>query len=811
MALRFMAPKTFSTLPKVHQTYVGAVIIVGAVTVALSLHDFLVGSIPKEWLFLAALTLASGSATIQLHSVPVALSISETFVFTSAILFGPSAGALTVALDAAVISFWSFKKGQPLFKIAFNICALPLTIWLSSHLFFAVAGFEPLFTHRQSVQLQGLLGPLLLFTVVYFLLSTWIITLAITLERQLRPVKIWWENFAWLSLNYFGGASVAALVVSYTNDFDYRFLIIIVPLLPLLAILYATYSRKVARFEDANRHLTELNALYMSTIETLAMAIDAKDQVTHGHIRRVQQYAVGLAQYIGVKDPGLIRAIEAAALLHDMGKLAIPEYILNKPGPLTKAEFERIKLHATVGADILSSINFPYPVVPIVRHHHESWDGSGYPKGLKETEIPVGARILAVVDCYDALTSDRPYRPRLPEADAIRILLERRGSMYDPLIVDKFLEICDRLVVDAPESRTRSEIELVSIAPGGSVKPMVPPPATGLDDIAASTEEMLALYDLAQGLMGQIAFADAADVIAKHLRRLVPASSCVFFLYDSETDELVTAHASGEGAPQFAELRIPRGQRLTGWVAASRQTILNSDPILDLGDAARHFKPRLRSCLSTPLLADNQLVGVLTVYSPLVSAFTEDHQRLIDVVARQVSHTVKHAREFEQQSAIQLKDKLTGLLSRERVQRFVTSEIGLASSNAVLSVLLIDIPGLGDAERPQGRTSWAAILAGMVTGIKSSLRGADILFRYSNDQLVVLLTQTDQFAATSVANRIVETLAESTSQLSGAALPTLGIASAPADGTTLDELVSAAQTRRRLLAAKMANRPPAIH
>ena len=171
MAFRFMATKNFSALPKVHQVYVGTVIIIGAVTVALSLNDFLSGSIPKEWLFLAALTLASGSATIQLHSVPVALSISETFVFTSAILFGPSAGTLTVALDAAVISFWSFKKGQPTFKIAFNICALPLTIWLASHLFFAVGGFEPLFTHRQSVQLQSLLGPLLLFTIVYFLLE----------------------------------------------------------------------------------------------------------------------------------------------------------------------------------------------------------------------------------------------------------------------------------------------------------------------------------------------------------------------------------------------------------------------------------------------------------------------------------------------------------------------------------------------------------------------------------------------------------------------------------------------------------------
>jgi putative nucleotidyltransferase with HDIG domain len=179
--------------------------------------------------------------------------------------------------------------------------------------------------------------------------------------------------------------------------------------------------------------------LYLSTIETLAMAIDAKDQVTHGHIRRVQEYSVALAQQMGVDDTSLIKAIEAASLLHDMGKLAVPETILNKPGKLTNAEFQVMQTHSGAGADILAAIQFPYPVVPIVRHHHESWDGSGYPDHLSGTDIPIGARILSVVDCFDALTSDRPYRGRLSECDAIAVLQERRGTMYDPLVVDVFV------------------------------------------------------------------------------------------------------------------------------------------------------------------------------------------------------------------------------------------------------------------------------------------------------------------------------------------------------------------------------------
>src|SRR4051812_42305333 len=228
------------------------------------------------------------------------------------------------------------------------------------------------------------------------------------------------------------------------------------------------------------------------------MAIDAKDQITHGHIRRVQVHAVKLARAMGVKDSQQIRAIEAAALLHDMGKLAVPEYILNKPGPLTTAEFDKMKLHASVGADILSAIDFPYPVVPIVRHHHESWDGSGYPDGLKGTDIPIGARILSVVDCFDALTSDRPYRPRLSDSDALKILVERRGSMYDPLIVDTFTRVYRDIAPDAP-TPTVTRRALSEITSSSSTVDSVRV-ATNFEDVSANSAEMLTLYDLSRGL-----------------------------------------------------------------------------------------------------------------------------------------------------------------------------------------------------------------------------------------------------------------------------------------------------------------------
>jgi putative nucleotidyltransferase with HDIG domain len=307
--------------------------------------------------------------------------------------------------------------------------------WAASELFFWIAGIEPLV--YAPAPLNQILPALVVFALAYFSFNSWLIAFAISLEKKLSPAKVWRDNFIWLSLNYFCGASVAVLLVVGTREVDLRFVGVIVP---LLLVLYFTFKISMDRVEDANRHVEKVNRLYLSTIETLAMAIDAKDQVTHGHIRRVQRYAVGLARELGVKDDALLKAIEAAALLHDMGKLAIPEYILNKPGRLTEAEFEKMKLHASVGADILGAIEFPYPVVPIVRHHHENWDGSGYPDGLAGNDIPLGARVVLFADTIDAMTTDRPYRKALGEAQVRSELIKFRGKQFDPGICDKLLE-----------------------------------------------------------------------------------------------------------------------------------------------------------------------------------------------------------------------------------------------------------------------------------------------------------------------------------------------------------------------------------
>lgn len=428
--------KKFAALDRSAQVFIGAIVISGFLVIGLSVDALRSTPVTSQWFVLAALTLLSGSITIKVPGIDASISVSETFVFTSVLLFGTAAGTITVTLDGLIISLWLWRRGIGFHKLLFNTTAPALSIWLAAQLFFFVAGVPPLTQEATSV--SALLPGLLLFAVVYFLLNSWLMATAVSFEEPLSPFEIWRQNFLWLCLSFFSGASVSILLVSVSREINLTALAVIVP---LLVISYLTYHTSMARVEDANRHVDQLNHLYLSTIETLAMAIDAKDQITHGHIRRVQEYSVALARQMGVNDENLIKAIEAASLLHDMGKLAVPENILNKPGKLTSAEFEVMKTHASVGADILAAIEFPYPVVPIVRHHHENWDGSGYPDRLTGTDIPIGARILSVVDCFDALTSDRPYRGKLSESDAIAILEARRGTMYDPLVVDVFIDM----------------------------------------------------------------------------------------------------------------------------------------------------------------------------------------------------------------------------------------------------------------------------------------------------------------------------------------------------------------------------------
>lgn len=616
----------FANLSLRARSYVIAVAILGSFALAAAISE-LSSAVDSRWFVLVALTLLTSSITVKVPSVAATISVSETFVFASVIVFGWPAGTVVASLDGLVISLWLQKRRhQPNYRVFFNATAPALSAYLGSLVYEALGAPT---VAAPDFQITHILIPLCGFAATYFLANTALLALAIALEQGLSAFTVWRANFMWLWLNFFSGASMAALLVSFGVNDNTSTLGAIWVILPLLGISYFTYKSSMARIEDANAHLDQMNSLYLSTIETLAMAIDAKDQITHGHIRRVQTLAVSLAKEVGINDDKQIRAIEAAALLHDMGKLAVPEYILNKPGPLTPAEFERMKQHASVGADILSSIDFPYPVVPIVRHHHESWDGSGYPSGLRGAGIPIGARVLSVVDCFDALTSDRPYRPRLTDEEALQVIKERRGTMYDPLIVDGFMHLYKKL-------RQAKHADITEGLRADSISaPITSFPR--LAAISASAGESRAMYRLIQRLAAQESYPAAIADVVEEVATLIPATAVGFYSPTSDGSELEVTHAAGNASAWLRGRRVRLGERIVGWSAATGRSVLNADAQAEFGELARSEESPVRSCLTVPVIVDLQRLGVLAAFSAAESGFGTEDQRIVEVVIRHIA------------------------------------------------------------------------------------------------------------------------------------------------------------------------------
>jgi putative nucleotidyltransferase with HDIG domain len=615
--------------------YVALVTTVGGAAVVSSLWALPSTPRPFQWLLLIVAGVMAGAYAVKIPGVDVRISVSDTFFITLAVLFGPAPAAIGMLVDSAIVS-WRRRYGWA--RLLFNITGPPLAIWTAAHVFSLISGVEPLGIRETAIAPQIL--PLAIMAATWFVLNSGMTAVAVALEANSRIFEVW-KRIAVLGVNYAAAASAALCMIVLTR---YAGLMAAIAVLPLVFVFHLTIRSWLGRLDDAREHIAKIDRLYLSTVETLATAIEAKDGVTHDHIRRVQIYAVGLARAMDVNDDLTIKAIEAAALLHDTGKLAVPEHILNKPGKLTPVEFEQMKLHVDVGADILSAIDFPYPVVPIVRCHHENWDGSGYPRGVKGEAIPIGARILSVVDCYDALTSDRPYRRALSDDAAIAILVERSGTMYDPQVVDTFVrvlpQISQRALPPTPHHDALAQISRAAAVPAGASAPPAPP----LDLRSDDPDELLALVSLERIVTAESSFRDVLSLMSSQLRRLLPRGTCALYLVTDGGEDLILEHATGALATPLAGTTIRVGQKLTGWVAAHRRTIVNSDAALDLADSLVEGH---HTCLSTPLLNGDALVGVLTVYADASEPFTDEQGRMLQMVAPHIARMVSTCRVTE--------------------------------------------------------------------------------------------------------------------------------------------------------------------
>jgi putative nucleotidyltransferase with HDIG domain len=599
--------------------FVSAVIAAGAAVIGHSLFALPQAPHPLGWIALGVLAIVTASFAVKVPGVPVYLSISDAFFMASALLFGAAPAALTIALDSFIVSL---RRRNTVRQLLFNSTSSAIALWCGVQVYYVLAAQLGVAIDVRSLD-ATMLGPLAGLAAVYFLANSGLTAVAAALSKGIPAFQFWRRHFFVISLNYFAAASGAFFLIILGRSFGVAGIAAIVP---VILVCHLAMRSSLGRVEDAQRHVARVNQLYMSTVSALSTAIEAKDGVTSDHVHRVRAYAMGLARALDVTDPQMLQAIEAAALLHDTGKLAIPEHILNKPGKLTPSELETMQSHVNVGADILSAIDFPYPVVPIVRAHHENWDGTGYPDRLRGEQIPIGARILSVVDCFDALTSDRPYRPAMTEAAAIEILVERRGTMYDPLVVDAFQRVFTDIEIPAPEPQLQAVTRNIRDAARPQAERSPGTAATGIP--APPSDDLFGFVSLACLASGAPTPRDVGVLAWSLLRSQTPDATFALLSVDDSKGSVFTQHIAGPASHRLPSMTIGVGERISGWTAATSRTMINADASLELG---KGFEDALRWALSVPLTTDGGVIGVVTLYGR--EPFTQQAAFTIEMIA----------------------------------------------------------------------------------------------------------------------------------------------------------------------------------
>jgi diguanylate cyclase (GGDEF)-like protein/putative nucleotidyltransferase with HDIG domain len=567
-------------------------------------------------------------------------------------------------------------------------------------------------------------------------------------------------------------------------------------ILPIVVVGKIAYSIHLNRLAAKTRELTEANRMHLATVEALATAIDARDQVGVGHVRRTQIYALGLGKLLGMTEEE-IDALRTGALLHDIGKLAVPDHILNKPGRLTQAEMAKSRVHAMVGASILDSVGFPYPVIPTVKYHHERWDGSGYPEGLKGIQIPRTARILAIADVFDSLRAARPYRAALSRDEAILTLEKGSGSQFDPYIVDVFvrnLDIFDREIkANGLDYESNSELGNMSQdrQHAGSKGDYV-------NQIKRAHREVFTLYSLAKDFGSLSGMDDILSVFTAKIRDFVPYDTSVIYLMDESRTSAVAKFADGKNKEALLSNRIPVGEGATGYVLETSKPVSNVDPALDLAFSHGRLTSEYTAMVSLPLIGDEGLVGAVSLYSSQLSCYTDEHIRLLESVSRMASDAIRRSLQMAETKMIALTDPLTGLPNSRALQAQFDKEAKRAArSDASFQMLVLDLDGFKAVNDTHGHTVGDAMLRGLAQLIQSQLREYDFLARYGGDEFVAIIPDTDTADVLDLSRRIERavrdfTIESDTGETVGGVGISIGAANFPLNGETFDQIVVAA-------------------
>ena len=746
--------------------------------------------------FASFLGVALGASVfkVRLPGIQATMSANFLFILVGILDLSYPETLLMGCLGGLVQTLWQSKPRPRFVQLLFNFANLAISISLANLVF-----------HSPYAYNLGLRWPLLLAaaSTVYFAMNTMSVSGIIAMTERRNPVMVWKECYLWSFPYYLLGALIAGGVSIINRSLGWQVAILV---LPVVYWIYRSYRTYLDRLEAEKKHTEAIADLHLRTIEALSLAIEAKDHNTHDHLKRVQTYAMQIGKDFSLGESEL-NAIRAAAMLHDIGKLAVPEHIVSKPGKLTPEEFEKMKIHPIIGAEILEQVEFPYPVVPIVRSHHEKWNGTGYPDGLSGEAIPIGARILSAVDCFDALTSERPYRRAMSTDEAMALLRAESGQSYDPRVVACLERRYKELEEEVSRSKRQgSPLELLSkvnrpVAPSAGFAD-VPNEAevraaSFLASIVSARQEAQLLFELAQTLGNSLSLRETLSVVAVRLKEMIPYDAIVFYIY--EEGKLIPRYVHGVDYDLFTSIEIPLGQGVSGWVAQTEKPIINGDPAAEtkyLGERAQI--PVLQSVLSVPLRGRDGAAGVLSLYLRAKQGFTKDHLRLLLAASSKLGLSVENALQYERAQDTASTDFLTELPNARWICVHLEQEIARSRRNGTpLAVLLSDLNGFKNVNDNFGHLVGNKLLQEIAKNLKNACREYDHVGRLGGDEFVFVLPELSKEGAEELKLRLAVAVEEAGQSICGTKVVTasIGCAFYPKDGSSAEELLSEADHR----------------
>lgn len=761
--------------------------------------------VPVLSLILAVLaSWALGHVQVRLTAERGRISLGFAGVICFALVWGPMAGAviglaegMAGNLTAWLSELWQRRRparpdGR---KIVFN--------GANHALAGGAAGLVYVSLHHSPgvTTLDASAPPAMAASLVYYLVNTWL-TAGMVASAARQPVrKVWRENYEWTLPAFLGMGGI--IVLCLASLFHRAWTWTSVVLMPSLYFVWYTYRLYGQKVQVERDHLKALDELNHSIIASLASAINAKDRYTTRHLSRVQCYATAMAEYLGVAHD-VREAVRCASLVHDIGKIGVPEYILRKPGALTPEEYRRVQEHVEIGAAILRPVRFPWPVVETVLGHHERWDGKGYPRGLAGENIHIGARILAVADVFDALTSDRPYRKAMALEDALDAMRRMAGAQFDPAVVDALIAVLPacrtRLaeMVDEPRSISDEASGLYS----------------GLAGTPVENTEFLAMYNAGRPLPQTLNLDDTLDAVLERIVGLVPFEDAV--LYVPGNDGILRACAAhGRDSEDLKSLRLTIRRGPSRMAFEQRRAVPNGVAIRDIGVHFRSGKaPELYSTLACPIEAGGEVLGVLTLYSDRRCNYTPDHVRLVETIARHASSAIRSALRLQQTEEMAYSDPLTGLPNARALNAWLANRLEQCrDTHEPFAVGLTDLDNFKTVNDTWGHLAGDQVLRDVASAMMSCVRSGDVVARYAGDEFVVGIQSASPEALDTLRRRLsdaVDAVAVARDLPIGAST---GIAVYPEDGLSPSELLQVADARmyeeksrrKRLLAGQAAS------